>query len=232
MFHARRRQMARLEKLGEPYFEQLAQRRAEEQKAWAARARKDALIHAANFSLILLYGEPKIGEPLVKAWERCRESTAPELSCEAFQRIAKHNNPFDDELDVELIAIYFRRNILKTLPGESELQKLGAIFETAPPWYIWFTWARVTADVLDFEIPDLSKILRFKISAETYLGWPRLPAGPFEKRPWPDAFLRKHPKIRKILSAIQDDAETDQIQPRPSNPTSSSSGAGASKNVH
>ena len=62
MSHTRFRQLARLEKLAQPYIQQ----------RWEEEA-SVAFIHVANISLLILYGNPKIDEPLPNAWKRCLE---------------------------------------------------------------------------------------------------------------------------------------------------------------
>jgi len=74
---ARRRQMARLERLAAPIIEHINFAGAQHEQEIATRIYQDALIHAANFSLIALFGDPQINEPLSSAWERCCKSTRP-----------------------------------------------------------------------------------------------------------------------------------------------------------
>jgi hypothetical protein len=166
---ARRRQMARLEALAAPYFERILQKWEENpQNLLTPRTPSNALIHAFNFSLVLLYGKPKINEPLLKAWERCVQSRAPQLSCERFQKIVKYENPFDNDIFAEHVARYFRENLLTTIPGGNELEKLEDIFASAPHWYIWFTWAPLTAKALNLKLPDISGFHPFQLSPESY----------------------------------------------------------------
>jgi hypothetical protein len=68
---ARRRQMARLEKLAAPRIEQIRVAKAQLEQKVVIRIYDDALMHAANLSLIILFGAPQINQPLSNAWERC-----------------------------------------------------------------------------------------------------------------------------------------------------------------
>src|ERR1700745_976335 len=75
MSRTRLRQIERLEKRAQPY---IAQRQLDEEKAREKfRLHRDhAFVRVANLALLILYGEPKIGEPLTCAWQRCFESEA------------------------------------------------------------------------------------------------------------------------------------------------------------
>ena len=72
MNRGRLRQIERLERRALPYIAR-QQRELEEARA---DARKSCFIIAANLALLLLYGDPKIGEPLTDAWQRCLQSEA------------------------------------------------------------------------------------------------------------------------------------------------------------
>jgi hypothetical protein len=64
------RRVARLEKRALPYIER-ERRRAEKHEA---DSRESAFVIPADLALLILYGDPKIGEPLTCAWRRCVES--------------------------------------------------------------------------------------------------------------------------------------------------------------
>ena len=66
--------MARLERLAAPLLEQINLAGELREHEIGARIYRDALIHAANFSLIVLFGDPQIEEPVSRAWERCCKS--------------------------------------------------------------------------------------------------------------------------------------------------------------
>jgi hypothetical protein len=61
---ARRRQMDRLERLAAPRIEQINVAREQRELEILRIIYHDADIHAANFSLIVLFGEPQIDQPL------------------------------------------------------------------------------------------------------------------------------------------------------------------------
>ena len=70
MTRARFRQTARLERLAEAYLRP----REETDSRFEEFVRNCAFIHTANLSALILYGDPKIEEPLSFAWRRCLES--------------------------------------------------------------------------------------------------------------------------------------------------------------
>src|SRR6516225_9605835 len=72
MSRGRLRQIARLEQRALPYIA----RRQRDREETMAQGRERCFIVAANLALLLLYGDPKIGEPLTDAWQRCLQSDA------------------------------------------------------------------------------------------------------------------------------------------------------------
>ena len=69
MSQARRRQIARLEKLSEPKIERVQQA----EYAVKKQIRDSAISHAIGLGALILYGNPKEDEPLSDAWQRCIE---------------------------------------------------------------------------------------------------------------------------------------------------------------
>jgi hypothetical protein len=160
MSQTRFRQIARLEKLALPYIK----RRRQYKDQRDAVIRNQAFVIVANLALLILYGNPKIDEPLLAAWERCRESTAWQSCREKHGGFDEHGkeqgSPFDD-LNPARLAKYFRKYFLPDLPGTDEIEKLSAVFKVAPPWLLWFTYGDVCARILDIKLPDLSSVNRF-----------------------------------------------------------------------
>jgi hypothetical protein len=201
MSQTRFRQVARLEKLAQPYIKR-------RQESWAkslAFLRKEAFIGVANLSLLILYGEPKIDEPLLNAWERCRESAEWRACREkhgGFDEYGRENGtPFD--WSAVRIAEYFRKYFMPELPGADDTEKLDAIMERAPPWLLWFTYGDVMARVLGLKLPDLSRVNRF---ARGEFRCSALPEGPFERHLLPDgvndSFLK--PLNEKVEDKVMD----------------------------
>jgi hypothetical protein len=182
MNQIRSRQVARLEKLAQPYIK----RRQQSSAHIEAFMRKEAFEHVANLSLLILYGKPKIDEPLLDAWRRVLESTAWRECCEkhgGFDSYGREQGTPFDSLGAMYIAKYFHKYFMPELPGADETKKLDAIFETAPPWLLWFTYGDMAARVLGLKLPDLSSVNRF--ARGKFVGL-KLPHGPFECHPLPD----------------------------------------------
>ena len=75
MSRAQIRRLARLEKQAVPYIAR--NRREQEARAEAlASGREKYFVVVANLAVLILYGHPRVGEPLTCAWRRCVESKA------------------------------------------------------------------------------------------------------------------------------------------------------------
>jgi hypothetical protein len=186
MSRVRFRQVARLEKRALPYIER-KRRYAEEREA---SGREGAFVIAANLALLLLHGDPKIGEPLTCAWQRCVKSKEWKASREKHPDYIgtygrDEEGPFTDWA-AKHIAQYFRKYFLPALLGADETEKLNAIFTGAPAWLLWFTHAEAPILRLGLKLPDLSSISRF--ARPDRLGC--LPDGAFEWRRLPDGCRR------------------------------------------
>jgi hypothetical protein len=181
MTRARFRQTARLERLAEGYLRP----REKADSGSVELVREFALIHTANLSALILYGDPKIDEPLLFAWKRCLESAEWQRRREKYGGWDEYGrdtcgDPFVD-LGAERIAKYFRKYFLPDVPGSDEVEKFGLIFENAPPWLLWFTYGDVNAQILGIKLPDLSAVNRY-IRDPRNFGNDQLPPGPFECR--------------------------------------------------
>ena len=179
MTRARFRQTARLERLAEAYLRP----REEPDSGVEEYVRKCAFIRTANLSALILYGDPKIDEPLSFAWSRCLESAEWQKRLEKYggwdEYRRDHGDPFDSSLNATQIAKYFRQHFLPDLPGADEVEKFSLIFKKAPPWLLWFTYGDVNARVLGIKLPDLSTVQRFVRDLRNF-EIDQLPTGPFE----------------------------------------------------
>jgi hypothetical protein len=184
MYELRAKQIARLENRARPFIEQ----RLGSAERWE-RVRRGALNHAVMLGFLLRYGEPQIGEPLEEACRRVTESNA----WNQYQRIIPPNMtlvgcedqfaPYSRGAVVEIGEV-LRHLFVSRLSGRTEKDKLNAIFKSAPPWIIWFTFADYTAAVLDLETPDLSSVSRFARFRTVFDIWWGLPSGAFERHRW------------------------------------------------
>lgn len=153
-------------------------RRAREHHARLAEVglAEAAITHAANLAVLARYGEPTINEPLTVAWQRvAKQFDQDSLALSPFARASS-----------EMGSIYLRALVIKDWPGDTEQERLDAIFASMPPWLIWFTHAEVTANVLELSIPDISHVKQFVRDTNFPGDWPVLPRGAFEYRQWPD----------------------------------------------
>jgi hypothetical protein len=145
--------------------------------------RKNAFVHTANLCVLILYGDPKIDEPLSFAWRRCLESDEWQKRREKYGGWDEYGrdecgDPFVS-YGATRIADYFRKYFLPDLPGTNEIEKLSLIFRRAPPWLLWFTYGDVNARILGIKLPDLSTAKRFIRDTNDFWGGV-LPPGPFE----------------------------------------------------
>jgi hypothetical protein len=165
------RQVARLEQRALPYIEE--KRRYEEQKVTSLRER--AFLKATHLALLILYGDVRIGEPLIYAWRRCLKSFCEKHSyyLYSWRRRGVHQQ----------VAEYFRKYLLPGLPGADETEKLNLVFASAPLWFLWLTHADEIGSVLGLKVMDLSSKSRY---ARPPVSFMRLPDGPFEWRRLPD----------------------------------------------
>ena len=161
MSRGRLRQIARLEQRALPNIAR-QQRDLEETRA---KARESCSIVAANLTLLLLYGDPKIGEPFTEAWQRWLQSEAwKEVRArhpDPIQAYGYEADPFDNA-GAEALADYFRQYILPTLPGADDTEKFNAVFAKAPRWLLWFRHADVMSHILGLHVPDFSNKSRYE----------------------------------------------------------------------
>jgi hypothetical protein len=172
MSQARRRQIARLEKLAGPKIEQA--RRAEED--FKVRIKNSATSHAIGLGALILYGNPKQDEPLSDAWQRCIEHF-PSLQLWKVNKLWMSGEGY-----ARKVADIVLEKVAAELPGTTKEEKIQNLFSSAPPWLIWFTYADFTGAILDVTLPDLSTVANVRRSRSTFEKWPALPDGKFEFR--------------------------------------------------
>lgn len=183
MTRARFRQTARLERLAEAKLSPKTKENVASQLEESVR--NHAATRIANLSALILYGDPKIDEPLSFAWERCLESAEWQKRREKYGGWDEYGgdtcgDPFVG-YGATRIAKYFRKYFLPDLPGADEVEKFGLIFKRAAPWLLWFTYADASAQMLGIKLPDLSTVNRFVRDPQKFVT-DELPPGPFECR--------------------------------------------------
>ena len=201
MSRNRFRQIARLERLADPYLDY--QRRIE--LTWQQKLR-GVVGHAAVLAVLIRHGDPKIGEPLSDACKRV-ECSAWRECVEKFPFGLKEGHraprfePYDQN-SVALIGMQLRHAVIATFRGSDEREKLDAAFAAAPPWLIWFTFGDYTGRLLDLKIPDLSSVTGFARSEANFKRWFGLPCDAFEPRPWPNG-LKNATLARTDLNLVR-----------------------------
>ena len=81
---------------------------------------------------------------------------------------------------------------------------MDAVFASAPPWLIWFTFADYTAKLLGLTLPNLSEVAGFARSKANFDLLYGLPSGAFERRPWPNG-PDNEPLARTDLKLLRPD---------------------------
>lgn len=134
-----------------------------------------AYTHAIEASAVVLYGEPKMEEPLWVARQRALEKLCEEFGAAADELLRAHGKkplPF------------FMRNRLccklmfDALDGANDNFKFEQIFSKAPDWFLKFTGVECDAKLLGFKLrklvdaPALGREARHDRN-----GWPYLPEG-------------------------------------------------------
>ena len=224
MSQTRFRQIARLEKLAQPYFEVALQNEREWQLT-----RHAAVGNAAILAFLIRYGKPKIGEPLSSAWERLTSIQLWKEYCDKWEAMELEQlgdnwrergemplhgysrSPFD-RLGASMSGQHLRHELIARFSGATEKKKLERVFAAAPPWLIWFTFADLTAGFLGLAVPDLSSVAGFARSKADFVNWYGLPKGAFVPRPWPDG-SDNEPLARTGLNLLRPTTE----RPGPSN---------------
>ena len=200
MRDARFRQIARLEKLAQPFIK----RKGDEDQQWDLTV-WGAAHHAAVLAFLVRYGEPQIDEPLSRACERCAASTAWNQCCQEFkwwlQQYSGENGFRPHSRDaVNIMGQPLRHFVIASFPGADEKQKLNTVFTAAPPWLLWFTFADYTAKLLGLTLLDLSNVSCFTRSKIDV--WWGLPTGAFDRELWPPS-SDEEPLARTDLNLLQ-----------------------------
>jgi hypothetical protein len=173
------RRTAQLERLAKAYLRP----REKADSGFEESVRKDAFVHTANLCALILYGDPKIDEPLSFAWRRCLESAEWQKRREKYGGWDEYGrdtcgDPFVS-FGARRIAKYFREHFLPDLSGPDEAEKFSLIFKKAPAWLLWFTYGDANARILGVKLPNLSTVQRFGRDLRNF-GSDKLPVGPFE----------------------------------------------------
>jgi hypothetical protein len=146
--------------------------------------RPKALLHANAVAAVVIYGQPRIDEPLVRAWARTLRHNLIIIRNEygrAYEYEPGHEHEygagfkFEYERELKAASHELRPIIMK---GANETEKFTEIFRTAPVWLLEFTCMRSDAWLLNFDLPEMSeKQVWGERGLEDMLRWPLLPLG-------------------------------------------------------
>jgi hypothetical protein len=135
--------------------------------------------HATAVAAIVISGEPKIDEPLVRAWARTLAHyriDVEDLTSKIDQREAaqKLYAPIVEDPDYTSPR-HWRDPGMVHAP---ESARFTEIFKTAPGWLLEFTRIRLDADALKFGLPDIPVESVWGVDGiEDEKRWPLLPLG-------------------------------------------------------
>jgi len=94
-----------------------------------------------------------------------------------YERGHEHEYRFESEYERELLSAH-RQLYPAIMKGANENEKFTEIFRTAPVWLLEFTWMRLDAWLLKFDLPEMSdKQIWGQQGLEDMMRWPLLPLG-------------------------------------------------------
>jgi hypothetical protein len=144
--------------------------------------RPKARLHATAVAAIVLSGEPKIDEPLRRAWVRTLRHHGITVKNEygrefAYEPEYQNEYQYEDQYQRELRDAP-RELYPAIIKGANETEKFTQIFRTAPVWLLEFTWMSVDAALLKFDLPNMTdKQVWGEKGLEDMMRWPLLPLG-------------------------------------------------------
>ena len=155
----------------------------EKRYAAAVKAKRDeetapgrwARLHAVQVAAVVLYGEPKIAEPLRVAHLRMQEKLDKQFAAAAEELLIRI---FREKMHPTLGRDYYPLLMFNALPGADDNLKFERIFSNAPLWLLNFTGTEWDAKLLGFKLPEL--VGAPALGEEARLDrnrWPWLPRG-------------------------------------------------------
>jgi len=132
----------------------------EKRYAAAVKAKRDeenapgrwAHWHAVEVAAVVLYGEPKIAEPLREANSRMREKLVKQFAAAADECWLRQTGEKADPL---IRGVLCQKLMFDALPGADDNLKFERIFSKAPVWLLHFTGIEWDAKLLGFKLPKL-----------------------------------------------------------------------------
>ena len=129
--------------------------------------------HGTDLAAVLLYGTPKIDEPLLRARERAFNKVV-ELYADEVELEYGHNpDSAHPSMREALCLLVFRLDL-----GPDLRRVLEELFSRAPDWLLKFCAAEVDAKLLNFHIRDFASAPGLSQGARRdRQNWPSLPVG-------------------------------------------------------
>ena len=148
-----RHKIAKSEKLVSAALQKRDENVKELLRRWPTYARR----HATAVAAIVLMGQPRIDEPLSRAWARA---------------LREHGISNDDQNQAA-------ERLYPIIKGDrKESSRFTEIFRRAPVWLLQFTGMAMDARLLKFKLPNISKKLRWGSAGfGDSRRWPLLPVG-------------------------------------------------------
>ena len=114
----------------------------------------DARLHAIAVAAIVLSGQPKIDEPLIRAWTRA-------LQHYGVQPLAKHEIHLDDKSRLNKQNRAAQELVPVILRYAEVSERLTKIFRTAPVWLLHFTQTHFDVGFVRFNLRPISFISKW-----------------------------------------------------------------------
>jgi hypothetical protein len=180
------RRIRNVEKVLSKAEEIVSATRRKDEEWWLAYCeeiiRPKALLHATAVAAIVISGKPKIDKPLIQAWVRTLRHYGITIKNEygreyEYERGHEHEYRFQYQYERELRDAH-RELYPAIMQGADHTKKFTEIFKSAPVWLLEFTWMRLDAELLKFDLPRMAeKQVWGEKGLEDCLRWPLLPLG-------------------------------------------------------
>ena len=159
----------------------------EKRYAAAVKAKRDeedapggwARLHAVEVAAVVLYGEPKITEPLSEANSRMREKLVKQFAAAADEWHLRKTGEKANHLMREGLC---QLRMFYALPGADDNLKFERVFSKAPVWLLKFAGIEWDAKLLGFKLPKLVGAPALGVEARLDRNqWPFQPEGTIDR---------------------------------------------------
>jgi hypothetical protein len=138
-----------------------------------------ARFHAVQVAAVVLYGEPKIAEPLSVARLRMQENLDKQFAAAADEYWSRQ---LGGKVPPTVRRTFYPVLMFDALPGTDANLKFEQIFSTAPVWLLNFTGIEWDAKLLGFKLPKLVGAPALGVEARRDRNrWPFLPQGTIDR---------------------------------------------------